>query len=214
MCLADVPLATFLNEPLGPVRDGRGHPADPRHARRGGVRAGRGPHRRAVPRVAAGYETTTAALTALAPGITPEMAAAVSKVMRNQDLVLAASKCRSSRGSATRSACPGGCRCGSSPTTRPTTPRASPPASSTACSTAAATRASASTRPPTTSPSRAALLQLVGDLIARYEIPTQSCVLAPRHDDAHRRSSTARRSTWCSSRSPARRRPTRASAST
>jgi ethanolamine ammonia-lyase large subunit len=35
---------------------------------------------------------TTAALTALAPGITPEMAAAVSKLMRNQDLILAARK--------------------------------------------------------------------------------------------------------------------------
>ncbi len=36
----------------------------------------------------------TQALAALAPGITPEMAAAVSKLMRNQDLVLAAQKCR------------------------------------------------------------------------------------------------------------------------
>ena len=36
---------------------------------------------------------TSAALAAAAPGITPEMAAAVSKLMRNQDLVLAARKC-------------------------------------------------------------------------------------------------------------------------
>ncbi len=35
---------------------------------------------------------TTAALAALAPGVTPEMAAAVSKLMRNQDLILAARK--------------------------------------------------------------------------------------------------------------------------
>ena len=34
------------------------------------------------------------ALKAVAPGITPEMAAAVSKIMRNQDLILAASKVR------------------------------------------------------------------------------------------------------------------------
>lgn len=34
------------------------------------------------------------ALAALAPGITPEMAAAVSKLMRNQDLILVARKCR------------------------------------------------------------------------------------------------------------------------
>jgi ethanolamine ammonia-lyase large subunit len=36
----------------------------------------------------------TAALCALAPGVTPEMAAAVSKIMRNQDLILVAKKCR------------------------------------------------------------------------------------------------------------------------
>lgn len=36
----------------------------------------------------------TAALTAVAPGVTPEMAAAVSKIMRLQDLVSVASKCR------------------------------------------------------------------------------------------------------------------------
>ncbi len=39
-------------------------------------------------------DANEAALTNLAPGITPEMAAAVSKLMRNQDLILAAQKCR------------------------------------------------------------------------------------------------------------------------
>lgn len=39
-------------------------------------------------------ETDSAALAAIAPGITPEMAAAVSKLMRNQDLILTARKCR------------------------------------------------------------------------------------------------------------------------
>ncbi|WP_039055470.1 ethanolamine ammonia-lyase subunit EutB [Enterobacter sp. Bisph1] len=38
--------------------------------------------------------TDTATLSHVAPAITPEMAAAVSKLMRNQDLILAASKCR------------------------------------------------------------------------------------------------------------------------
>jgi ethanolamine ammonia-lyase large subunit len=38
--------------------------------------------------------TDTEILTGTAPGITPEMAAAVSKLMRNQDLILAARKCR------------------------------------------------------------------------------------------------------------------------
>lgn len=38
--------------------------------------------------------TTTEILQQVAKGITPEMAAAVSKLMRNQDLILAASKCQ------------------------------------------------------------------------------------------------------------------------
>jgi ethanolamine ammonia-lyase large subunit len=40
------------------------------------------------------HETDTAVLEALAPGITPEMAAAVSKLMRNSDLIVVAAKCR------------------------------------------------------------------------------------------------------------------------
>jgi len=39
------------------------------------------------------YETDTAALRALAPGLTPEMVAAVTKLMGNQDLILVARKC-------------------------------------------------------------------------------------------------------------------------
>ena len=38
-------------------------------------------------------ETDTLTLKNLAPGITPEMAAAVSKLMRNQDLIAVAKKC-------------------------------------------------------------------------------------------------------------------------
>jgi ethanolamine ammonia-lyase large subunit len=41
-----------------------------------------------------GPYSDTASLARVAPGITPEMAAAVSKLMRNQDLILAAKKCR------------------------------------------------------------------------------------------------------------------------
>ena len=52
--------------------------------------------------------TTTSVLAELAPGLTPEMAAAVSKLMRNQDLVLVAKKCQVTRRSATPSACAGG----------------------------------------------------------------------------------------------------------
>ncbi|MEC5218828.1 ethanolamine ammonia-lyase large subunit [Actimicrobium sp. GrIS 1.19] len=41
-----------------------------------------------------GDEANSATLAALAPGLTPEMVAAVSKLMRNQDLILVAQKCR------------------------------------------------------------------------------------------------------------------------
>ena len=40
------------------------------------------------------YAADTETLAAAAPGITPEMAAAVSKLMRNQDLIAVAAKCR------------------------------------------------------------------------------------------------------------------------
>jgi len=40
------------------------------------------------------YGADEAALARLAPGLTPEMAAAVSKIMRSQDLILAAKRCR------------------------------------------------------------------------------------------------------------------------
>jgi ethanolamine ammonia-lyase large subunit len=39
-------------------------------------------------------QATTETLTAIAPGLTPEMVAAVSKIMRIQDLILVAKKCR------------------------------------------------------------------------------------------------------------------------
>jgi ethanolamine ammonia-lyase large subunit len=82
-----------------------------------------------------------ASLQALAPGLTPEMAAAVSKLMRNQDLILVAAKCqvitrfRNTLGPARP---PGRCAC--SPTTPPTTRGASPRRCSTACCTASAMR--------------------------------------------------------------------------
>lgn len=41
-----------------------------------------------------GLDVDSAVLAQVAPGITPEMAAAVSKLMRNQDLILVAQKCR------------------------------------------------------------------------------------------------------------------------
>ncbi len=94
MVLADVPLATFLAEPLIPYDDDEvtrliidTHDAA---AFRPIAAMTVGEFREFLLSDAA----TTAVLTALAPAVTPEMAAAASKLMRNQDLILAARKCR------------------------------------------------------------------------------------------------------------------------
>ncbi len=92
MALADLPLTTFLNEAVVPYEDDDvtrliidSHDAKAfqpvKHLTVGGLRDWLLSH-----------EATTEDLKALAPGLTPEMAAAVSKIMRNQDLILAAKK--------------------------------------------------------------------------------------------------------------------------
>ncbi|MCS3472666.1 ethanolamine ammonia-lyase large subunit [Pseudomonas sp. JUb42] len=94
MALADVPLKRFLNEALIPYEDDEvtrliidTHDAAAfapvSHLTVGGFRDW-----------LLGDEADEASLRALAPGLTPEMAAAVSKIMRVQDLVLVAQKIR------------------------------------------------------------------------------------------------------------------------
>ncbi|MFN0050824.1 MAG: ethanolamine ammonia-lyase subunit EutB [Planctomycetales bacterium] len=92
--LADVPLATLLEQPLIPYElDEVTRLIVDRHDRAAFAPLADftvGQFREWL----LDYDTTTQELAAAAPGITPEMAAAVSKLMRNQDLVLAARKCR------------------------------------------------------------------------------------------------------------------------
>ncbi|WP_221032812.1 ethanolamine ammonia-lyase subunit EutB [Actomonas aquatica] len=92
-CLADVPLARFLTDPLIPYEADEvtrlildTHDAD---AFASVADLSVGQFRDWLLR----YETDTTTLTALAPGLTPEMVAAVTKLMGNQDLVLVAAKC-------------------------------------------------------------------------------------------------------------------------
>ncbi len=93
MCLADLPLTVFLNEAVVPYEDDEvtrliidSHDAKAFSAIKnftvGDLR-----------NWLLAYETTSQELTAVSPGLTPEMVAAVSKIMRNQDLILAAKKC-------------------------------------------------------------------------------------------------------------------------
>jgi ethanolamine ammonia-lyase large subunit len=94
MALADLPLTIFLNEVVVPyetdevtrlIVDGVDAAAFARirHLTVGGFRDW-----------LLGDEADETTLSRIAPGITPEMAAAVSKIMRIQDLVLVARKCR------------------------------------------------------------------------------------------------------------------------
>ena len=92
--LADLPLTTVLNEPIVPyetdevtrlildTHDGAAFAAIS-HLTVGGYRDW-----------LLSDEATGERLAAIAPGITPEMAAAASKLMRNQDLISVASRCR------------------------------------------------------------------------------------------------------------------------
>lgn len=93
LALAEIPLRRFLEEPLIPYEDDEvtrlildEHDAQ---AFQPVADLAVGEFRDWLLR----YETAHDTLTQLAPGLTPEMAAAVSKLMRNQDLILAASKC-------------------------------------------------------------------------------------------------------------------------
>ncbi|CAJ0702285.1 ethanolamine ammonia-lyase subunit EutB [Ralstonia wenshanensis] len=94
MALADVPLSVFLNEALVPYEDDEvtrlildRHDAQAFQP---------------IASLTVGefrnwlllQETDSATLASVAAGITPEMAAAVSKLMRNQDLISVARKCR------------------------------------------------------------------------------------------------------------------------
>jgi ethanolamine ammonia-lyase large subunit len=92
--LAELPLKTFLNEAVVPYEDDEvtrlivdTHDsaafAPLAHLTVGGLRDW-----------LLSDEADSAALAAAAPGFTPEMAAAVSKLMRHQDLILVARKCR------------------------------------------------------------------------------------------------------------------------
>jgi ethanolamine ammonia-lyase large subunit len=122
-------------------------------------------------------ECDTAALAGLAPGITPEIAAAVSKLMRNQDLIAVARKCSVVTRFRDTIGLPGRLAVRLQPN-HPTDDRAGIMASVLDGLMYGAGDAVIGINPASDS------VQVIGDLvrlldglIARYEIPTQSCVL-------------------------------------
>ena len=124
------------------------------------------------------YETDDRALAALAPGLMPEMVAAVSKLMGNQDLVLVAQKRRVVTAFRNTLGLPGRLAV----RLQPNHPTDDPKGIAAVvvdgllygCGDAVI-----GINPATDSvPALETLLHLLDDLIRRYAIPTQSCVLA------------------------------------
>lgn len=124
------------------------------------------------------YRTTGEVLAAVSPGITPEMAAAVCKIMGNQDLVLVASKRRVVSAFRSTIGLPGRLSVRLQPN-HPTDDRGGIAASMLDGLLYGCGDAVIGINPATDSvQAMEDLLRLMDDLIQRYEIPTQSCVLA------------------------------------
>ncbi|MFC9663664.1 ethanolamine ammonia-lyase subunit EutB [Nocardia sp. NPDC127606] len=179
--LAEVPLTTFLNDVLVPyetdevtrlIIDSHDRVAfgPIAHLTVGGLRDW-------LLAVAA-TEDSAATLAAVSPGLTPEMVAAVSKIMRNQDLIAVAKAAEVTAGFRTTIGLPGRLSTRLQPNHPTDDPRGI----------AAATLdglllgcgdAVIGINPATDSPQATAdLLHLLDDVRLRFDIPTQSCVLS------------------------------------
>ncbi|EWS56048.1 Ethanolamine ammonia-lyase heavy chain [Methylibium sp. T29] len=116
-------------------------------------------------------------LRAAAPGLTPEMTAAVSKIMRNQDLILVARKCRVRTRFRDTIGLPGRLSTRLQPN-HPTDNAAGIAASTLDGLLYGSGDAVIGINPATDNVAQVTrLLQMLDAVIQRYEIPTQSCVL-------------------------------------
>lgn len=124
-----------------------------------------------------GEQASTAALTALAPGLTPEMVAAVSKLMRNQDLIAVARKCRVVTRFRNTIGLPGHLAVRLQPN-HPTDDLRGVAASTLDGLMYGAGDAVIGINPASDSlPVLGEMLRMLDEVIQRFEIPTQSCVL-------------------------------------
>jgi ethanolamine ammonia-lyase large subunit len=124
-----------------------------------------------------GDDVDSATLSAVAPGITPEMAAAVSKIMRNQDLILVAKKCRVVTAFRNTIGLAGRLSTRLQPN-HPTDDATGIAASLLDGLLYGSGDAVFGINPATDNvPQVVNLVTMMADIIARYEIPTQSCVL-------------------------------------
>ena len=124
------------------------------------------------------YETTGESIAAVSMGLTPEMVAAVSKLGRNQDLILIAAKCRVVTQFRNTLGLPGRLSVRLQPN-HPTDDRQGIAASILDGLLYACGDAVIGINPATDNlESTAGLIKLVGEIIESHQIPTQSCVLA------------------------------------
>lgn len=120
----------------------------------------------------------TDTLNALSPGLTPEMVSAVSKIMRNQDLILVASKCQIVSAFRNTLGLPGTLSTRLQPN-HPTDDIAGISASILDGLLYANGDAVIGINPASDSVGRTGdLLRLLDDVIRHYDIPTQSCILS------------------------------------
>lgn len=177
MALADLPLRTFLHEALIPYEADEvtrlivdGHDAAA-FAPVASLTVG------AFRDWLCSEAATTEALAKLAPGITPEMAAAVSKLMRNQDLILVARKCRVVTRFRNTLGLPGRMAVRIQPN-HPTDDAAGILASTIDGLSYGCGDAVIGINPASDSTARIGeLLRLLDGVIARFDIPTQACIL-------------------------------------
>ena len=175
--LADLPLKVFLQEALVPYEDDNitrliidTHDAAAfapvAHLTVGGFRDW-----------LLGEQASTEVLTALAPGLTPEMVAAVSKLMRNQDLIAVARKCRVVTRFRNTIGLPGHLAVRLQPN-HPTDDLRGVAASTLDGLMYGAGDAVIGINPASDSlPVLGEMLRMLDEVIQRFEIPTQSCVL-------------------------------------
>jgi ethanolamine ammonia-lyase large subunit len=176
--LADVPLKAFLQEALIPYESDA--------VTRLIIDAHEPPAFSVVSHMTVGdfrdwllsYEADTAALASLAPGLTPEMVAAVSKLMRNQDLIAVAAKCRVVTAFRSTIGLPGRLSC----RLQPNHPTDNPDGIAGSVLDGllfGIGDAVIGVNPATDNVDTAiTLLELLDAVRARFSIPTQSCVLA------------------------------------
>jgi len=177
MALADLPLQRILAEPLIPYEDDEvtrlildSHDAQA-FAAIGAMTVGE------LREHILSDATTSETMAALAPAITPEMAAAVSKIMRNQDLILAAKKAQVVTCFRNTIGLPGTMAVRLQPN-HPTDDAAGIAASIVDGLMYGCGDAVIGINPASDSlPGIADLLRLLDDIIQRFEIPTQGCVL-------------------------------------